>query len=139
MTTALSTPTRPAIVKYLTAGLIAGVIAAIVNNLYGFAFTAITGNSLELVGPVSITLASLIPLLVAAVGYYIVARFLPQRANVIFIVGTLVLAALSLGGPFASQLPDGSVPPTWFPTLTAPMHLIAGLVCAFGIPRLVNR
>lgn len=139
MSTAVATPVRPAIVKFLTGGLIAGVIAAVINNVYAFAYTAVTGNSIALVGPVTITISTTLAILLGSLGYYIVARFVPARATLIFTIGTLVLAALSLGGSFASQLPDGSTAPVWFAALTAPMHIIAGLVCAFGVPRLVNR
>jgi hypothetical protein len=132
--------TRPSLVKILTAALIAGLGAAVLNNVYGAAFTAATGNSLELIGPVSITLASLIPMLVAGVAYYVLARFVPSRANLIFVAGSLLLAALSLAGPLTiGQLPDGSTTPAFFLALTLPMHVIAGLVAALGLPRLVNR
>lgn len=141
MTTAAAAPaTRPALLKILTAALIAGLGAAVLNNVYSAAFTAVTGNSLEVIGPISITLASLIPMLVAGVAYSVLVRFVPGRANLIFLAGSLLLAALSLAAPLTmGQLPDGSTPPAFFPALTLPMHIIAGLIAAFGLPRLVNR
>ena len=139
MSAIASSSLQPALSKSLLAGVIAGVIAAVINNVYGFAYTAVTGNSHPLINPVSITLASLIPLLIAGLGYWLVARFMPARATLIFVAGTLVLAALSLGSSFGGQLPDGSTAPAWFPALSAPMHIVAGLVGAFGVPRLADR
>ena len=128
---------EPAVGRCLLAGLISGVIAAVINNLYALLYTAVTGNSQALINPVSIAFASLIPLLLAGAGYYLVVRFIPNRATLIFVSGTLVLAALSLAGPFGGQLPDGAAAPAWFPVLSAPMHVAAGLVAAYGIPRVV--
>ncbi|MGQ0600207.1 MAG: hypothetical protein ACT4QE_00765 [Anaerolineales bacterium] len=139
MTTPVAAPPQTNIVKFLTSALIAGVIAAVINNTYSLVYTAITGNSITLVGPIGITIASILPILIGGLGYSIVARFVPARATLIFTVGTLVLAALSLSAVFGSQLPDGSTAPAWFAALTAPMHIIAGVVCAFGLPRFVNQ
>jgi uncharacterized membrane protein len=139
MSTNTLSPAQPSLVKYLIGGGLAGVIAAVINNIYYFAYTGLTGNSVAVINPISVTMASILPIVVGSLGYYIAARLFGARATLIFMVGSLVLAVLSLGGVFLGQLPDGSAPPAWFPVLTLPMHLIAGLVCAFGVPRLVNR
>lgn len=133
------TSTRLPINKIAVGTLITGALTAVVNNVYGGVFTAITGNSHALVGPVSITLASLIPMLLAGLAYFILTRFAGDRANLIFVIGALVLTVLSFGGALGGQLPDGSTPPAFFAALTLPMHIIAGGLAAFALPRFVQR
>lgn len=135
---AISSP-RLSINNIALGTLITAAISAVANNVYGGLFTALTGNAIELVGPVSITLASIIPTLVAGVAYFVLQRFAGNRANVIYLIGTLGFTLLSCLGPLGGQLPDGSAMPVFFPALTLPMHLIAGGLAAFALPRFVNR
>jgi len=134
-----STSTRPALNKIAIGTLIAAGLAAVLNNAYGALFTAFTGNSHALVGPVSITLASFIPMVLAGVAYFTLTRFAGQRANLIFVIGSLALTALSFGGALSGQLPDGSAPPAFFAALTLPMHIIAGGLAAFALPYFIQR
>lgn len=129
---------RPTLPGALLAAAGAGLIAALLNNAYGALFGLLTGNSHPLINVVSVSLASLIPMLVAGLAFFILHR-LTARAAVLYALGAGVLAALSLAGPLAGPLPDGSQPPAFFAALTLPMHLIAGLVAIFGLPRLVRR
>jgi hypothetical protein len=119
--------------------LITAGIAAVANNVYSVVFTALTGNSFALINPVSITLASLIPMLVAGVAYFILARFAGNRASLLYLIGTLGFTLFSFGGPLGGQLPDGSTPPAFFAALTLPMHVIAGGLAAFALPYFTRR
>jgi hypothetical protein len=76
---------------------------------------------------------SILPMLVAAVGYFVLSRFV-HNATPIFQIGTVVLALLSLFGTFNPPMPV----PDGFAGLSGPMHIIAGLVGAFVIPRFVK-
>lgn len=139
MSATAANSTRLALNKIAVGTLITAAVSVIANNVYGGLFTALTGNSLELIGPVSITLASIIPTLVAGLAYFILQRFASSRANLIYLIGALGFTLLSLAGPLGNQLPDGSVPPAFFAALTLPMHVIAGGLAAGALPRFANR
>lgn len=133
-TTINSTASKPAFTGYLIGGLVAGVITAVLNNLWNFIYPAIGGVSVpEVINLGSVTMMSMVPLLIAAVGYFVLSRFLPN-ATPIFQGLTIVLALLSLFGTFNPPMPV----PAGFAGLSAPMHVIAGLVGALVIPRFVK-
>lgn len=139
MSTAVVSSARQSFNKVALGTFITGVLSAVLNNVYGGMFTAFTGNSIELVGPVSITLASFIPTLVAGVAYFILARFAGNRAHLLYLIGTVGFTLLSFGGPLGGQLPDGSTPPAFFAALNLPMHVIAGGLAAFALPYFTRR
>lgn len=139
MTTAITPSTRLSFNKIAIGTLITGALSAMLNNVYGGLFTAFTGSSIELVGPITITLASLIPTLVAGVAYFILTHFAGNRASLIYVIGAVAFTLLSFGGPLSGQLPDGSTPPAFFAALTLPMHIIAGGLAAFALPYFTQR
>ncbi|MBL8045890.1 MAG: hypothetical protein JNL09_05075 [Anaerolineales bacterium] len=139
MATTVVSSTRLSFNKIALGTLITGVLSAVLNNVYSGLFTAFTGNSLALIGPVSITLASLIPTIVAGVAYYALTRLAGQRTGLLYLIGTLGFTLLSFGGPLGGQLPDGSIPPAFFAALTLPMHVIAGGLAAFALPYFAQR
>lgn len=133
-TTAKSSVSKPGFMGYLTGGVVAGVITAILNNLWNFIYPAIGGVSVpDVINVGSVTMMSIAPLLIAAVGYFVLSRFV-DNATPIFQIGTVVLALLSLFGTFNPPMPV----PDGFAALSAPMHIIAGLVGALVIPRFVK-
>jgi hypothetical protein len=136
--------TQPTIVKALTAGALSGGISAVLNNIYNVAHSSITGFSIPGVIHVgSITGSSVMTALVGGIGYFILAKFIAKddvkKRTLIFQIGAIALALLSLGGSFGSTLPDGTPAPTQFAMLSAPMHVIAGVVAAFVIPKFAER
>jgi Family of unknown function (DUF6069) len=133
-TTTNSTVSKPAFTGYLIGGAVAGVITAVLNNLWNLIYPAIGGVSVpEVINLESVTMMSIVPLLIAAVGYFVLSRF-TSNATPIFQGITIVLALLSLAGTFSPPMPV----PAGFAGLSAPMHIIAGLVGALVIPRFVK-
>lgn len=125
---------KPAFMGFLVGGIVAGVVAAILNNLWNVIYPAIGGVSVPaVVNLTSVTAASILPLLIAAIGYFVLSRML-NNATPVFQGITLVLALLSLFGPFNPPM----AVPAGFVGLAAPMHVIAGLAAAFIIPRFVK-
>ncbi len=125
--------------KALVAGLLAGVIIALLNNLYNLFCGAVLDISAPGVIHVgSVTGSSVVPAVLAGVFYYLLARF-TRRPGLIFTVVVVVFTLLSMGGPLQPVLPDGSPAPAGFATLTVPMHLIAGAVMLLVIPRYAAR
>ncbi len=125
---------KPAFTGYLIGGVVAGLAAAVLNNLWNLIYPMIGGVSVpEVINLGSVSLMSIVPLLIAGVGYFILSRFV-SNATPIFQIGTIVLALLSLFGTFSPPMPV----PDGFAGLSGPMHVIAGLVGAFVIPRFVK-
>lgn len=131
--------TKPGIKVYLIGGLIAGILAAIVNNLYSYLYTAFTGVSVpEVINFGSVTGASILPAMVASLIYFALSR-ISGRATLIFAVIGVVFTLLSFGGPLQDQLPDGSLAPEGFAGLTLPMHIISATVVLYTLIRYVNK
>lgn len=122
----------------LMAALIAGIGAAIVNNLYSAIYTSVTGFSMpEVIHVGSITGSSIFPLLIGGIVYYFLQKKW-AKGGLYFVIAAVVFTILSLGGPFMGTQPDGSPFPAGFAALTAPMHFIAGGF-AVMIPNIAHR
>jgi hypothetical protein len=131
--------TKQSIKIYLIGGLIAGVLSAILNNLYSYLYTAFTGVIIpEVINFGSVTGASILPAVVASLFYFILSRF-TAKATLIFIIAGIAFTLLSFGGPLQSQLPDGTPTPQGFAGLTLPMHIISGLIVIYTLVRYVNK
>ncbi|MEI7905850.1 MAG: hypothetical protein WCI84_00685 [Bacteroidota bacterium] len=125
------------VTKYLYSGIIAGSVAAVLNNLYNSMYSSLTSFAIaSVINPISISLGSVIPMIVAAVVYFGLVK-ITTKALLVFVIGTALFSLLSIAGPLASQLPDGSPTPHGFAALTIPMHIISGFCAIFIIPRVV--
>ncbi|MBT3676626.1 MAG: hypothetical protein HOG39_08305, partial [Candidatus Marinimicrobia bacterium] len=130
---------KPKFTRFLIGGLIAGVISAVLNNLYSVVYTSITGHSVsEIINIGSITGASIIPTIVGALLYFGLSRF-TTKATLVFIIAGSLLAIISCAGAFGSELADGTPTPEGFAGLTVPMHLFAGLIAIIVIPKYTYR
>jgi hypothetical protein len=133
------TQTRPGIKIFLTGALIAGIISALLNNLYSVIYTAVTGFSIrEVIHVGSVTGASVIPALIGGLIYFGLSRITP-KATLIFIVLGIAFTLFSFMGPFQPQLPDGTPTPEGFVGLTLPMHLISGGVILYVLTQYVQK
>jgi hypothetical protein len=118
----------------LKAGLYSGIIAAVINNLYGIIYKNVTGIKADIINPVSISLSSILPLVIAGLVFYLLASKL-KNGSFIFSVTSIVLGLLSLYSSFQPVLPDGTAVPQGFALLSAPMHIVAAICAAVGIPK----
>jgi hypothetical protein len=125
---ATSSPAGVRFRQIATAAVAIAVFTALLNNLYGFAYSAITGVSVpHMVNFTSITAASVLPALAAGLYYLLLTAFNSYRADMIYWITVIILGLLSLSGPLSGTLPDGSTRPEGFTLLTLPMHLISGI------------
>jgi len=123
----------------LKAGLVVGVLAAVLNLALNFIYSAITGYSYTNIMPVPpIILSALVPAVLAGLGYWLLTR-LTAKANLIFTIFALVVTLLSNIGFLNPTLPDGLPVPPGFLGLVIPMHLIVGGAIAFLIPAICAR
>jgi hypothetical protein len=131
--------TKHGIKTFLTGALISGIIGAILNNVYALFYSSATGFSLpEVINVVSITMASILPVLVGGLLYFGLSRFTP-KATLIFIMAGILFTLVSLAGPMQPQLADGTPTPEGFAGLTIPMHIISGAVALLVLPRYVTK
>lgn len=111
--------------------LIAGIVAAVINMLIFFIGRAMVGGiDVDMNGTGQFAampfflpmLASLLPMLAAGLGLWILRRFFP-RANQVFAIGTAVVVLLSLAVPFSGQIANTSAA-----IVLALMHIIVGVL-----------
>lgn len=123
----------PTFVQSLKAGAITGVASAVLNIIWNM-----VAQSLGSVPPpdftMAVIMASIVPLLLGSVVYFLLVKYTAKGKLIFWIVGGAFLL-FSFGGPMQPQLPDGSPTPEGFALLTIPMHAIAGLLALWGIPR----
>ena len=126
---------KPTITQALKGALISGVIALVVNQTWNFIATHFL-NIAAPAGPwaIMICVSSVVPLLIAGLLYFALEKYTNNGAT-IFTVVAVVLTVLSIYQSFQPVMPDGTATPEHFALLSVPMHFVAGLLAAFGIPR----
>lgn len=124
--------------RFLIGGLLAGVIAAVLNNIYHTAYTAVTGvEATVVINYVTVTIATIAPLILAALVYYGLSRN-TRHPTMIFLILTIFLTITSSALMAISHFPDRTPVPDGFIGLALPMHYIAGTVAAIFIPMYVS-
>lgn len=121
--------------RFLYGGAVAGALSALVNAAYFLGYRAVTDIRVHMPTLGSIALASLLPSLLAAFGFYTLTR-LTRRATLLFVLITSAITLASFESMFRPTLPDGSLKPYCFDLLVMPMHALVGVAAAWLIPRL---
>jgi hypothetical protein len=120
--------------KVAKAGLIAGLFGAGVNNVWSF-IAAFLGATIPPGFAIAVTLSSLIPVLIGAVLFFVMTRFVP-KGQLVWLVVSIVFILVSFYPVFTTpQLPDGTVLDSTFPLLVGPMHAFSGILAVWGIPK----
>jgi hypothetical protein len=137
----VSAQTTKGIKDYLKAGIFAGLLSAILNNIIYLMMISLGGFDWELVVAVSILFASLLPNILAAIAYFFLSMLTP-RARLILSIGIVVFILISvlphLGigpapSPALAALPEG------FNIITAPLHIVFGFSAMFIMPWLLTK
>ena len=125
----------------LTTGLFSGIIAALLNLIYMYLHELVTSFSIpEIINIGSVSIASLIPGIISGIYYFMLRRVMTDKNAFLTFLATLaVVAVVSLLGPLSSELPDGTITPEGFSSLTIPMHVIAVLIYSVMLVRAVPR
>jgi hypothetical protein len=124
---------KPTFGKVVKAGAIAGFIGAGLNNIWSF--IAQSFGSVPPPGfPIAITISSVLFVVIGAILYFVLVKFLAKGELIWIIVGAL-FAIVSCYGPTQPTMPDGSATPQGFALLAIPMHIISGIVAIWGIPK----
>lgn len=120
--------------KAMKAGLIAGLVSAALNNVWSLIAQAL-GSEAPAGFPIAVTISSILPTLIGAVLFFVLVKYL-GKGELIFVIIAATFTLVSLIPTInTTEMPDGTVVGAGFTMLTLPMHLIAGAVAIWGIPR----
>ncbi len=128
--------------KYSIAGVLAGLIAGIANNVWILIYPFVSGmDAPPGVDAMSVSVFSFLPMLLAGFFYYFISMKNASRGTKIFIGLGIVAFLASLYGPLnpdqlGALFQAGEVP-AGFALFTIPMHIIAALTALVFMPRFV--
>lgn len=125
--------------QFLIGGAWAGLTAALINNIYSFIYTSITGFSASgAVNIFTVAIASFIPLMLAALVYYLLSNS-TSKPTTYFIILSVILTMFSERlRVFAIYVYEYDVPVAFY-GLILPMNFMAGAVAAIVIPLYIVR
>ena len=124
---------KPTFVQALKGGVIAGAIAAALNLVWNFIAQSM-GSEPPPNFQMGVIMASIFPLLIGAIFFFLLTKF-TAKGKMIFLIISGVFTLLSLFGTMQPTMPDGTATPEGFMFLAMPMHLIAGGMAMWAIPR----
>lgn len=120
--------------QFLIAGAWAGLTAAVINNIYSFIYTSVTGFSASgAVNIFTVTIASFIPLILAGLVYYLLAKNTGKPTSYFIILSVVLTMFSERLRVFAIYVYEYDVPVDFY-GLVLPMNFIAGTVAAIVIP-----
>jgi hypothetical protein len=109
--------------RLLFLGITAGVLAGIASIIYQKVYTSSLGADFSKIAtPAGIIASSVIGCVLASVGFWLLGRWMKNRAELVFNLVFVVLSFATIIGPFAVKLPFSVEAPELFPGLTIPMH-----------------
>lgn len=121
-------------IRALKAGAIAGLIGAGINNVWSL-IANLLGATIPPGFEIAITISSIFPMLVGAILFFVLMRFVP-KGNFVWLIASVGFLLVSFYPVFFTpQLPDGTITDSTFPILVGPMHAFSGFLAIWGIPR----
>ena len=120
--------------KGLKAGLLSGIVGAVVVNVFIYAYYGVTDTSYaDTINVVSATLVTLIANLVGGVFFALVAKKSMKTATWLFAAGTIAIAAFMTWNTYANPAEAG------FETVSATSHEIVALLAIIVLPMLFKK
>ncbi|MFP4089190.1 MAG: hypothetical protein ACLFT3_02705 [Cyclobacteriaceae bacterium] len=120
--------------QFIIAGAVAGAIAAVINNIYHLTYSAITGfTAKEAVNIFTVSLASIVPLIIAGYVYYLLARYTSKGTTYFIVLSVLLTMFTERLRVFAIFFYQYDVPVEFY-SMIIPMNFIAGAIAAAVIP-----
>lgn len=116
----------------LRAGVVAGVISAVLANIALLLLTDITGKSFAQLSHLSVTVASVVPNLFGSMIYYYLVKK-TSRASGIYAIITLTLATAD------SIMQAIAAPASGFAMIANPLHYIVAFSSILVIPRFLHK
>ena len=114
--------------RLLLLGVVSGVLAGIVALIYQKVYSSSVGADFSAIAkPVGIMISCIVGCLIAAVGYWILSRWLKGKTEIVFNFIFMILSFASMLPAFAVKLPLDVNSPELFPGLVIPMHFFPAL------------
>lgn len=114
--------------KSLLLGIASGLLAGIVAVIYARVYFNINEADFSKVAPnIRILASSLFGGVLAAIGYWLLDRWMKDKGEIIFNLLFTILSLASLLAPIAMRLPRNIDMPELFPGMAIPMHLFPAL------------
>ena len=113
--------------KSLLLGIVSGLLAGIVAVIYAKVYYSTNEADFSTVAPtVRIIASSLFGGVLAAIGYWVLDRWLKEKGEILFNFIFTILSFVTLVIPITARL-KGVDTPEFFPGMAIPMHLFPAL------------
>jgi phage shock protein PspC (stress-responsive transcriptional regulator) len=128
--------------NFSTAGVIAGLVAGVLNNLWIMIYPLATSYKVPGgIDTMSVTIFSFFPMLVAGIVYYLICLSGFKKGTKIYLIAGGIFLLMSFYFPLFPEtigfiFPEGV--PKGFAALTIPMHIFAGAMALILIPKFVK-
>jgi hypothetical protein len=108
----------------IVSGLLAGIVAVIYARVY---FNINEADFSKVASNIRILASSLFGGVLAAIGYWLLDRWIKDKGEIVFNFLFTILSFASLLAPIAMRLPRNIDTPELFPGMAIPMHLFPAL------------
>ncbi len=114
--------------RALLLGFVSGALAGVASLIYAKVYHDSLGADFSKIATTAgIMITSTAGGLLAAVGYWLLNKWLKGKGEIVFNFVFTILTFVSILGPFAAKLPLDVEAPELFPGLTVPMHFFPAL------------
>jgi hypothetical protein len=114
--------------KSLLLGIVSGLLSGVVAVVYAKVYYSINeADFSKVASTVRIIASSLFGGVLAAIGYWILDRWLKDKGEIVFNFIFTLLSFATLLAPIAMRLPRNIDTPELFPGMAIPMHLFPAL------------
>ena len=114
--------------RLLLLGLISGVLAGIAALIYQKVYSSSVGADFSNIAkPVGIMISNVVGCIIAAVGYWILNKWLKEKTEIVFNFIFVILSFASIIPAIGAKLPLDVNSPELFPGLVIPMHFFPAL------------
>jgi hypothetical protein len=114
--------------KSLLLGIVSGVMAGIASLIYAKVYHSSLGADFsKVVTTVKIFALCIFGTVLAAIGYWMLIKWLRNNGEIVFNLLFAILSFVSLLAPFATKLPLDLEAPELFPGMVIPMHFFPAM------------
>ncbi len=114
--------------RLLLLGVVSGILAGIASLIYQKVYSTSLGVDFSKIAkPVGIVISCVVGCLIAALGYWLLNKWLKNKTEIVFNFLFVILSFATIVGAFAAKLPLDTTSPELFPGLVIPMHFFPAL------------
>ena len=114
--------------RSLLLGVVSGILAGVAAIIYQKVYSSSLGvNFAVIVKPAGVFITNIAGCLIAALGYWILDKWLRNKTDIVFNFIFAILSFASILPAFAAKLPLDTASPELFPGLVIPMHFFPAL------------